>query len=872
MAVSPFLVLANLLLVIFHSLYSTLLHSFILLFILLGIHTDSDYFGSSLLYSRTFLHSYTLFMALQDTTSKMGATTICPGTQWCANEDLGDVCLPSREVMDQQQNNNHAFEVSSNGKTGRDVGLLYQGDGMMFNQNIWHRGPRNNDKDRIMNRVMFIVTFVSRQDHDLHMTGDVRQQGLGTYYYQRWNMWGHTYDDLKSAATRMAQPIAALRALGIWKMPSTQWGIPWLEHFARQLANDEDFFSDYELPDFLGFLDGVGVPRWLQGRRAILKEDSYQSQRERRELERLAREEDEELDWESFLIQLATNIKDLVDSALSIALAWYFIVNTTAIAVTQRGAGGFLKRTLMTFFVSGIFWMGLWHYVTQVSHLGKRIQMRDTWRQPFPEPPLTLDHLQRTTFPTRDDVLVGSRFDAAYLSSFNNVLDYHPGNLEFQTALQDLGSPDLIQAYMNQPVQGVTPRFLQQDWKTGFWSLMTHQKTKDYIARQVHTSQHLLVGRLDEHLKSVLADARFGLSRETIMAKKFTSQLAMEWQSVLYRNLISTDEEKEKRFTTTTTKPTSTKQSTLSVPKSTICSIPTAIDAPFIPKTTSTLLLRSVGHGDRVLALLGPSGQYLEATIGLAMTDDMVSVEFTMLNEMGMVPKDSIRPFARFVQGGLAQVPYFYGADDYDADDWRLVEILSINPFLGDATVRHLEADDDVDEEGRIVRDLNVEFIRRLPFSSSSSLSMSKLHYNLPLYELDEGDQVQARFGGNGEWFSARIDQVHSDGTFGVAYDDGDFEEHVALYHIKPTGVVGGKMKRNKNKKQTPVSSFRPGQRVMCLYENDNETKEWFPATIVKDHENGTYHVYYDDEESAYEVPLDEIRLLPEAMDGGEID
>jgi hypothetical protein len=36
------------------------------------IHTDSDYFGSSVLYARSFLHSYTMFIALQDTTAKMG--------------------------------------------------------------------------------------------------------------------------------------------------------------------------------------------------------------------------------------------------------------------------------------------------------------------------------------------------------------------------------------------------------------------------------------------------------------------------------------------------------------------------------------------------------------------------------------------------------------------------------------------------------------------------------------------------------------------------------------------------------------------------------------------------------------------------------
>ena len=37
-----------------------------------SIHTDSDYFGSSVMYARSFLHSHTMFIALQDTTAQMG--------------------------------------------------------------------------------------------------------------------------------------------------------------------------------------------------------------------------------------------------------------------------------------------------------------------------------------------------------------------------------------------------------------------------------------------------------------------------------------------------------------------------------------------------------------------------------------------------------------------------------------------------------------------------------------------------------------------------------------------------------------------------------------------------------------------------------
>jgi hypothetical protein len=200
-----------------------------------------------------------MFISLQNTTARMGATTLCPGTHHCANPDLEDVCLM-----------NGAFEASSNGLTGPDRndgkggGVLLQGDAMMFNQNVWHRGAANQDPNNPhTNRVMFILTFVSRNKAN---EADRRYQGLGTYYYQRWNMWGHTYQDLKDSATIMRQPVAALRSMGIWKPKNRHWGVTWIEHMARELGNAEHFYAGYELREYVNFLDKVGVPKALQGK------------------------------------------------------------------------------------------------------------------------------------------------------------------------------------------------------------------------------------------------------------------------------------------------------------------------------------------------------------------------------------------------------------------------------------------------------------------------------------------------------------------------------------------------------------------------------------------------------------------------------
>lgn len=54
-------------------------------------HADTKSDGNAVKYARTYSHSYSLFIPLQDTTRAMGATELCFGTQHCAN-DLTAVC------------------------------------------------------------------------------------------------------------------------------------------------------------------------------------------------------------------------------------------------------------------------------------------------------------------------------------------------------------------------------------------------------------------------------------------------------------------------------------------------------------------------------------------------------------------------------------------------------------------------------------------------------------------------------------------------------------------------------------------------------------------------------------------------------------
>ena len=42
-------------------------------------HADNDFQGSQMHFARSFVPMYSLFIPLQDTTAKMGATSACPG-------------------------------------------------------------------------------------------------------------------------------------------------------------------------------------------------------------------------------------------------------------------------------------------------------------------------------------------------------------------------------------------------------------------------------------------------------------------------------------------------------------------------------------------------------------------------------------------------------------------------------------------------------------------------------------------------------------------------------------------------------------------------------------------------------------------------
>ena len=626
-----------------------------------GIHTDSDYFASSVLYSRSFLHSYTMFISLQDTTSRMGATTICPGTHWCADEDISLLCQCNFEDSDEKEEFPigycNTFEASSNGQTGLDVGVLKRGDAMMFNQNVWHRGPRNYDLERQENRVMFIMTFLSRRDFE---KGDNRQQGWGTYYYMRHSMWGHLFSDLKKAATGGMDLFRnrIWKAYGLVKADK-DGNLPWLEHWARQMANQMDFFADDQTFGFRHMLWELRannlLARWLFLDDNVLQdvfgEEDYLF------------DEEEGIAWEMYLdlliksanrqskrlywiVAATTSLGNAILYALYYA-AWWVLGKKASHSSARprpllRDVSRRVKQLVMGHLLVFGIALGVRYLVLYKAPLFERIHNKDIFFEPFSPLPMAtfaethfnddgeavgeetyqqekypvdvlidrqelevrdfilehpshpyrdyinaeLEQLENnyrtisdyfspklelalgdplpavhTSFPERNDVLIGSRFDADFLSSMNFVLDYHPGTKEWinlmkentASILEHSSDEDYLDMVVDTIVSkilysnrgdslsllsnegGIPRRFLKQDYETGWWLQMTTAEAK------IETKQALLalsyplsVGVARDHWKQILAESRFGKRRNTVLAQKWIPQTVEKMTKELF--------------------------------------------------------------------------------------------------------------------------------------------------------------------------------------------------------------------------------------------------------------------------------------------------------------------------------------------------
>ena len=114
---------------------------------------------------------------------------------------------------------------------------------------------------------------------------------------------------------------------------------------------------------------------------------------------------------------------------------------------------------------------------------------------------------------------------------------------------------------------------------------------------------------------------------------------------------------------------------------------------------------------------------------------------------------------------------------------------------------------------------------------------------------------MEARFGGLGKWFPAKIINARGEGRFDVLYDDGDTETWVKRDMMRYKGSV----KRESGGDVAPRLGLSVGDSVETrFFTGARDT--WVAGKITNARSNGTYDIQFPDGEKELRVKKNMIR------------
>lgn len=444
-------------------------------------HADVIPGGSSVQYAQSFVPSYSLFIALQDISTTMGATDICPGTHMCSNEDGGKLC------------GEHGFRVTKDRE-------WKAGNAILMNQQSFHRGPAHVDPNG-PHRVLFIVTFAPRPIQK----AETRQLGRGGSYSARWDIWGHNLYDLVDTQSSMSHPWAALRALGLYKQRGSDWGWTWIDQALMRIANDDNGYTQEDLELWVDD-GGFGLPSII----TLPMDDDHT--------------------WESYITGTISLWKDMsirlnqVATSIFLLLSMMMcILRIMLMLYTQKKTSSqAFKYSLSKLFKAILriaFYYGL---LSSIAHLvmdhiantnfAKDIKSQTLYRPPFDDidEPSLLNHL--TAAVSVNDILVGTRYNAEYLESNVHFLDYHPANQEFILRMKGIRSffhnwdpfdKSRIAKKITDVFLADGYRFLIQD-KNSDWKVMTSIESVEFVFK--YLQQNYVLSKVEIVFGHLLRD------------------------------------------------------------------------------------------------------------------------------------------------------------------------------------------------------------------------------------------------------------------------------------------------------------------------------------------------------------------------------
>lgn len=122
--------------------------------------------------------------------------------------------------------------------------------------------------------------------------------------------------------------------------------------------------------------------------------------------------------------------------------------------------------------------------------------------------------------PTRDDILIGTRFDSLYLRIVNRFLDYHTGNRVWRNLIREASvcterglffftNENIPTIVIDSILRKMKGKMLLQTPETGKFSVMTYGDSRIFTRRALILEHSLLLSELDRSISFMISEMRF---------------------------------------------------------------------------------------------------------------------------------------------------------------------------------------------------------------------------------------------------------------------------------------------------------------------------------------------------------------------------
>ena len=699
-------------------------------------HQDVVPSGSAFKYARNFLPSYSLFIPLQDITSEMGPTEVCPGTHVC-QDSARNFCSAGSAVR------------LANGDQHWKRGF-----GALVNQQLFHRGT-----EHVMEggpeRVLFILTLTPRPRWGKNQV-EARMIGHSGSYSIKWNQWGHTLSDFGSVKTKMAEPFMTARALGLYAPTTKAWGWDMVTVASMRIANGDNGYSEDDLENFVTVKGGF---TWLP---IILKEPT--------------KDNDTWPDWiERQTVKIKEYLKYTNKYVVLGYLAFMAVIHIVLWFRPSIGHGHILERAILRLIL-------LYGIVTVALYLVLQRVEKSQWAENIKYGKAFVGvHKADTpllpgTIPVDLDVLKGDRYSSPYLGSYNDMIQMtHPGNKIWSQVVSHYAQGfsvmpaeiqrDICARIVHSANRVDYGRILTQN-EIGNWAVMPNDEAVRVCHKELIQLDDIddLIGRMVRHLDYMISETRHGVWRDhsihKVHVKDFLIKLQDKIMSLPKRKTSASRNSMNglNMNVTVVNSPFGIKFVSTQPPRSTANLKPSSPRIPLSePKSDLLPPFRSawIVEGDRVDGQYqGSWNEWYSATVLTVSCNDGV---IDAVYDDGMIDPGlcrlCVRPFLPFeIDEPVAardKDDIFYGG--------RIVKLYTTTNTYDIQTT-----------DNGLMKNVSTADIRRFDWT------------------MQRGTRVEAKFQGVGEiWYPGKIIAEHDDGSYDVEYDDGDTEYEVEREHIR---------------------------------------------------------------------------------------